>query len=80
MPGIRSDVVTLIPADAAADAEKSVDALAQTITGGALTPETRNLILQRVVERKAPTEDPWDNTQVPMIAGLILGSPEFQRQ
>jgi len=80
MPGVRSDVVALIPAGAAADADKSVDALAETITGGSLTDATRKLIRDRVVERKAPAEDPWDNTQVPMIAGLILGSPEFQRQ
>jgi hypothetical protein len=80
MPGVQSDVVALIPADAAADADKSVDALAQAITGGELTEGTRNLIRQRIVERKAPAEDPWDNTQIPTIAGLILGSPEFQRQ
>jgi uncharacterized protein (DUF1800 family) len=80
MPGVRSDVVSLIPSDAAADAVKSVDALAQALTGGALTEDTRRTIRERVVERKAPTEDPWDNTQVPMIAGLILGSPEFQKQ
>ncbi|HEX9163935.1 MAG TPA: DUF1800 domain-containing protein [Thermoanaerobaculia bacterium] len=80
MPGVRSDVVALIPAEAAADPQKSVDALAKALTGGELTDATRKTIEARVVERKAPTTDPWDNTQLPTIAGLILGSPEFQKQ
>jgi uncharacterized protein (DUF1800 family) len=80
LPGVHSDVVSLIPAAAASDAGKSVDALATALTGGDLTDATRDTIKSRIVERKAPTEDPWDNTQIPTIAGLILGSPEFQRQ
>jgi uncharacterized protein (DUF1800 family) len=80
LPGVHGDVVALIPAKQAADASQSVDALAQALTGGNLTEETRNTIKSRIVERKAPTEDPWDNTQLPTVAGLILGSPEFQRQ
>src|SRR3954469_25561491 len=80
LPGVHADVVALIPAKQAADASQSVDALAQALTGGNLTEETRNIIKSRIVERKAPAEDPWDNTQLPTIAGLILGSPEFQRQ
>jgi uncharacterized protein (DUF1800 family) len=80
LPGVHGDVVALIPAKEAADASQSVDALAQALTGGNLTEETRNTIKSRIVERKAPTEDPWDNTQLPTVAGLILGSPEFQRQ
>jgi uncharacterized protein (DUF1800 family) len=80
MPGVHADVVSLIPAEAAADADKSVDALAVALTGGDLTDETRKTIKSRIVERKSPTEDPWDNTQIPVVAGLILGSPEFQKQ
>lgn len=80
MPGVHSDVVSLIPADAAADANKSVDALAVALTGGEISPATRQTIKSRIIERKAPTEDPWDNTQIPTVAALILGSPEFQRQ
>ncbi len=80
LPGVHGDVVALIPAGEAADASHSVEALAQALTGGNLTEETRNTIKSRIVERKAPSEDPWDNTQLPTVAGLILGSPEFQRQ
>jgi uncharacterized protein (DUF1800 family) len=80
LPGIRADVVALSPADAASDAHKSVDSLADVLTGGDLSPETRKTITARILDRKSPSEDPWDNTQLPTIAGLILGSPEFQRQ
>jgi uncharacterized protein (DUF1800 family) len=80
LPGVQSDVVSLIPSAEASDASRSVEALALALTGGSLTAETRSTIKSRIVERKAPTEDPWDNTQLPTVAGLILGSPEFQRQ
>jgi len=80
LPGVRGDVTHLISADQASDPSHSVDALAVALTGGDLTEETRNTIKSRIIERKAPADDPWDNTQLPMIAGLILGSPEFQRQ
>jgi uncharacterized protein (DUF1800 family) len=80
LPGVQSDVVSLIPTAEASDASRSVEALALALTGGNLTEETRSTIKSRIVERKAPTEDPWDNTQLPTVAGLILGSPEFQKQ
>jgi len=80
LPGVHGDVVGLIPAGQAADASHSVEALARALTGGSLTEETRSTIKSRIVDRKAPSEDPWDNTQLPTVAGLILGSPEFQRQ
>jgi len=80
LPGVHGDVVSLISAGQAADASHSVEALALALTGGNLTEETRSIIKSRIVERKAPSEDPWDNTQLPTVAGLILGSPEFQRQ
>ena len=66
MPGVRSDVVSLIPPNS----NEPVDDLAKVLTGGELSTQTQQTIRARVV----------DTTQVPMIAGLILGSPEFQRQ
>src|SRR5947209_17661348 len=80
LAGIHGDIVALVPAKEAVDASHSVEALAQALTGGNLTEETRNTIKSRIVERKAAPENPWDNTQLPTVAGLILGSPEFQRQ
>jgi uncharacterized protein (DUF1800 family) len=80
LPGVHGDIVSLISSPEASDVSRSVEALAMALTGGNLTEETRSIIKSRIVERKAPVEDPRDNTQLPTIAGLILGSPEFQRQ
>jgi uncharacterized protein (DUF1800 family) len=80
LPGVQGDVVALIAPAEAADASRSVEALALALTGGNLTEETRSIIKSRITERKSPAQDPWDNTQLPAVAGLILGSPEFQRQ
>jgi uncharacterized protein (DUF1800 family) len=60
MPGVRSDVP---PAT-------DVDTLAQALTGGALTDETRKTIRRQAGEQTEPAT----------IVGLILGSPEFQKQ
>jgi uncharacterized protein (DUF1800 family) len=70
MPGVQADVVSLIPPDVAMDANKSVDALAVALTGGEISPATRQTIKSKI----------GDSAQVPTAAALILGSPEFQRQ
>jgi uncharacterized protein (DUF1800 family) len=57
IPGVRSSI--------AADA--SVDSLAQSLTGGELTAETKATIASK-------------EAQGAVAVGLILGSPEFQRQ
>ncbi|HEX7193292.1 MAG TPA: DUF1800 family protein, partial [Thermoanaerobaculia bacterium] len=68
MPGVHADVASLIPAGA----NSSVDALAVALTGGEISNATRQTIRSRIGED--------DNTQIPTVAALILGSPEFQRQ
>ena len=53
---------------------------AMEVTGSDLTPKTRQIIEGRLRDGDAPAEDPSADTQLPMAAALILGSPEFQRQ
>ena len=65
MPGVRTNVTALV---GSVDASSCVDALAIALTGGNITEETRQTIKSKG-EQQART-----------IAGLILGSPEFQRQ
>ncbi|MEA2240127.1 MAG: hypothetical protein QOC81_4851 [Thermoanaerobaculia bacterium] len=77
LPGVHGDVVSLINAGDATDVSRSVEALALALTGGNLTEETRATIKSRIAEVKTPMEN---NAQLPTVAGLILGSPEFQRQ
>ena len=76
LPGTRTDLRRLISPEDAADSKKSVDVLACAFLGGDLSLETRRTVGKRIEEQPAPADD----SRLAMIAGLILGSPEFQRQ
>jgi uncharacterized protein (DUF1800 family) len=76
LPGTRPDLRRLVSADNAADSKKSVDTLACAFLGENLSAETRQTVGKRLEEQPAPADD----SRLAMIAGLILGSPEFQRQ
>jgi uncharacterized protein (DUF1800 family) len=76
LPGTRTDLRHLISPEDAADSKKSVDAFACALLGADLSAETRRTVEKRVEEQPAPADD----SRLAMIAGLILGSPEFQRQ
>jgi len=80
MPGTEIDLARLVKPEEAADPKKSVEALSRALTGGELTPDTRQTIEKRLENRTVSADDPSANTQLPLVAGLILGSPEFQRQ
>ncbi len=77
LPGVHDDVADLVPAADSVEADRSVDALARALVGGELTAETRTTIASRLTDKGTPA---WDNAQLPTVAGLILGSPEFQKQ
>jgi uncharacterized protein (DUF1800 family) len=80
VPGTLADLPGMIGRDDAADPGRSVDAVSCALLGGELSAATRATI-ERGIESLAPSlEDPSASTQLPMIVGLILGSPEFQRQ
>jgi hypothetical protein len=81
LAGTRVDLARLVPPEDAADPKKSVAALSKALFGGELSPETRESIEKRL-ENRAAADDvpPSPNMRLPLIAGLILGSPEFQRQ
>jgi uncharacterized protein (DUF1800 family) len=80
IPGTEMDVERLVDRQDAGDPKKSVGALARALAGGELSDETRETIEKRLQSIPAPSTDPSANTQLPLVAGLILGSPEFQRQ
>ena len=73
LPGTWTDVERLIEPESAADAKKAADALACALVDGDLSSETRRTLEQRIGEGNP-------RPALPLIAGLILGSPEFQRQ
>jgi uncharacterized protein (DUF1800 family) len=73
LPGTFADLQGLIAAESASDPGKSVDAVSCALVGAELSPETRKTLEDRIGAKSA-------NSTLPLIAGLILGSPEFQRQ
>jgi uncharacterized protein (DUF1800 family) len=72
-PGTWTDVERLIEPESAADAKKAAEALSCALVDGELSSETRRTLEQRIGEGNP-------RPAIPLIAGLILGSPEFQRQ
>ncbi len=66
LPGVQSNVAAL---------GDSVDTLALALTGGSLTEKTR-----QTIEAHVPSDNFGEHAHAPLIAGLILGSPEFQRE
>ena len=80
LPGTWADTGKLIPAETAADPKKAVDALSCALVGSELSVETRATLQKRIDCPPNDAPAAVAATQVPLIAGLILGSPEFQRQ
>jgi uncharacterized protein (DUF1800 family) len=82
LAGTRVDLARLVSPEDAADPKKSVAALSKALFGGDLSRETRETIEKRLENSMGPADGvpPSPSMQLPMIAGLILGSPEFQRQ
>jgi uncharacterized protein (DUF1800 family) len=74
LPGTGAEPRRLIPESDATSTERSIDALAQVLLPGGLSESTRETIRQHTID-DAPSAVPLSR-----IAGLILGSPEFQRQ
>ncbi len=78
LPGVRIDIP---PLPRAGGADEAVDRIAAALVGRPISPATRATIVT-AIERDAATgtgaEIPM--LDVPKIAGLILGSPEFQNQ
>jgi uncharacterized protein (DUF1800 family) len=76
LPGTTVDFQRLVPAAAGRSPEESVDPLARVLLGGGLTSSTRATIEERLSASSGDAPPPSTAT----VAGLILGSPEFQRQ
>jgi uncharacterized protein (DUF1800 family) len=74
LPGTWIDARSLVPPDCATDPRRAADALSSALLGGELSDETRRTIERRI---ECPAND---TATAPLVAGLILGSPEFQRQ
>lgn len=79
LPGTTAQPQRLISEADAASVDGSVDALARVLLGGGLSESTRESIRQRLTNGSPETMEKG-GPSAQTIAGLILASPEFQKQ
>ncbi len=84
MPGIIFDVQQAFGSSAApAEAEPVLDALEQRLLAGDVSRQTHETILKQLTDPQVTVrllDDAPRPPNVNVIAGLLLGSPEFQRR
>jgi len=80
LAGTRVDLAQLRAYQSPSESQGQVSDVAEVLTGSDLTPTTRTTIEERLRTISALDDDPTADNRLPMVAGLILGSPEFQRQ
>ncbi len=81
--GVRSDIASLLGVDASNGAKGALDRAVQVFLGGQTAPTTvetleKQLDNPQVVQAKL--DDPVKRVDFGVVAGLVLGAPEFQRR
>jgi uncharacterized protein (DUF1800 family) len=81
--GSRSDVGSLLGPDADGDAKSALNRAVQVFVGGQTAPTTVET-LEKQLENpqivQAKLDDPLKRVDLGVVAGLVLGAPEFQRR
>ena len=83
MRGARSDVGSLLGVDSSADPKAALDRAVQVFLGGQAaraTVETLEKQLDNPQVLQAKLDDPHGQANLGVVAGLVLGAPEFQRR
>jgi uncharacterized protein (DUF1800 family) len=81
--GSRSDTGSLLGMDSSADAKAALDRAVQLFLGGQtgpMTVETLEKQLDSPQILRAKLDDPVKHVDLGVVAGLVLGAPEFQRR
>jgi uncharacterized protein (DUF1800 family) len=83
MRGSRTDVAALVGVEASGDAKAALERAVQVFLGGQVAPTTvetlqKQLDSPQVVQAKL--DDPVKQVDLGVVAGLVLGAPEFQRR
>src|SRR6202163_1234376 len=81
--GSRTDVPALLGMDSSTDAKAALNRAVQLFLGGQTAPTTvdtleKQLDSPQVVQAKL--DDPVQHVDLGVVAGLVLGAPEFQRR
>jgi uncharacterized protein (DUF1800 family) len=83
MRGARSDVASLLGVDTSSDPKAALDRAVQVFLGGQAGPttvETLEKQLDNPQVLQAKLDDPHQQVDLGVVAGLVLGAPEFQRR
>jgi uncharacterized protein (DUF1800 family) len=83
MRGARTDVPSLLGVDSSADPKSALDRAVQVFLGGQVGPttvETLEKQLDNPQVLQAKLDDPRKQVDLGVVAGLVLGAPEFQRR
>src|SRR5260370_16840523 len=81
--GARTDVRSLVGVDSAADPKTALDRAVQVFLGGQAGPttvETLEKQLDNPQVLQAKLDDPRKQGDLGVVAGFVLGAPEFQRR
>ncbi len=83
MRGARVDVQSLVGAEATGDPKAALERAVQVFLGGQASKQTRETLekqLEHPEVLQARLDDPVKQIDLGVIAGLVLGAPEFQRR
>ena len=81
--GAQVDVNSLFSGDASADPKAALESAIHLLLGGEVSQQTRDTLAQQMEDPQilqATLDDKVKQVNTAMIAGLVLGSPEFQRR
>jgi uncharacterized protein (DUF1800 family) len=81
--GAQVNIDSLFGSDTAANPHATLDRAIQLLLGGPASRQTRDTLEKQLDEPQilqASLDDPVKQVNAAMIAGLVLGSPEFQRR
>ncbi len=83
MPGTSADLAGLLGQDADTNAEVALSRALDDFLGGEISPQTRATLEKELSDPQilqARLDDPVKHVNEGLIAGLVLGAPEFQRR
>jgi len=83
MRGARVDVASLLGVAADAEPRDALDRAITVLLAGQASPQTRATLEKQVADPKllqASLDDPVSSMDLGVVAGLVLGAPDFQRR
>jgi len=83
LPGVRTELRAVLSADGAAQPGALLEQAIAVLLSGEASPQTRETLQKQMNDPRvlrASLDDPITQVNEGMIAGLVLGAPEFQRR